>query len=76
MIHSGSEIQNSTRNDLCSRSCPKIATSAATTVMTTATTTGFQPKIDCRPDLMMTTSTTLKPTNVNKVPISGSSTPR
>ena len=46
------------------------------TVMTIATTTGFHPKIDWRPDLMMTTSTTLKPTKVNSVPISGNSTPR
>src|SRR5689334_13312641 len=53
-----------------------MASSAAITVIAAATTTGFQPNIDCSPDLMITTSTTLKPTNVNNVPTSGSSTPR
>ena len=53
-----------------------MANSAAMTVIAAATTTGFQPKIGCSPDLMITTSTTLKPTNVNNVPISGSSRPR
>ena len=50
-----------------------MANSAAMTVIAAATTTGFQPKIGCSPDLMITTSTSLKPTNVNNVPISGSS---
>lgn len=76
MVHSGSDTQNRIRNDLCSRSCPKMATAAATSEITTATSTEFHPKIDSSPALMITVSTTLNPTNVNNVPIRGSSTPR
>ena len=75
-VYKGRHTQKHARKIRCNQSCPYTAIPIAIAAAASVTQVSFQPSIPFRPFATSTESATLKPTKVNRVPISTTTTPR